>query len=48
MSDLCYLTGMPGGKDVLNGSREEGKNLSKFVVYENGASSWSEPVTLDL
>lgn len=31
--DLCYLTGMPGGKDVLNASGEEGKNLSESVVY---------------
>lgn len=46
--DLCHLTGMPGEKDVLNASREEGKSLSKLVVYENGANIWSEPALLGL
>lgn len=46
--DLCHPTGMPGEKDVLNASREEGESLSKLVVYENGANIWSEPALLDL
>lgn len=48
MADLYHLTGMPGEKDVLNASREEGKSLSKLAVYENGANIWSEPALLGL